>query len=49
VNVFTVEALVILVLRIWEAPSSIHYPTGSQPFMLHVPPGNVYVTGVPLV
>jgi hypothetical protein len=23
--------------------------SGSQPFMLHVPPGNVYVTGVPLV
>jgi hypothetical protein len=25
------------------------YISGSQPFMLHVPPGNVHVTGVPLV
>jgi hypothetical protein len=29
--------------------NSLIYGSGSQPFMLHVPPGNVYVTGVPLV
>jgi hypothetical protein len=33
----------------WVRKSSIFYDSGSQPVMLHVPPGNVYVTGVPLV